>query len=320
MAKENVVAVGLGYKTINGVRIKEMSIVCSVVKKVPLKDLKKKDRIPKKIEGISTDVNQTGRFRALKARTDRWRPAPPGVSIGHEHITAGTFGAVVKKKGEEGLYILSNNHVLANSNEGAIGSAILQPGKYDGGTYPKDMIARLVDFVEIEWMGGQGCQIGQAVAGAFNLSTRAFGFKTRLMAIREESPVNYVDAAIAKPLNDDLVERDILEIGIPEGFNHNHHVGMEIQKSGRTTGLTGGVIEQVDVMVQVSYGDGKIALFDEQLIAGNISAGGDSGSVVFDLNKKIVGLLFAGSDTVTVINTVDDVWRLLELDNELPLP
>src|SRR3546814_8805883 len=46
-------------------------------------------------------------------------------------------------------YILSNNHVLANSNNATPGDAVLQPGPFDGGTDPADRIASLSRFIPI---------------------------------------------------------------------------------------------------------------------------------------------------------------------------
>ena len=70
-------------------------------------------------------------------------------------------------------------------------------------------------------------------------------------------------------------------------------------------------MEQVDVSVNVQYGEGKIALFTDQLMAGAMSQGGDSGSAVLDDTNRLVGLLFAGSDTTTVINRIENVFSLL---------
>jgi hypothetical protein len=61
-------------------------------------------------------------------------------------ITAGTIGARVTK--DINVYVLSNNHVLANINQAKINDPILQPGAYDGGTLG-DAIATLTDFQEI---------------------------------------------------------------------------------------------------------------------------------------------------------------------------
>ena len=75
----------------------------------------------------------------------RMRPAEGGVSVGHFAITAGTIAtAVYDREPFPGIprryYILSNNHVLANSNNANIGDAILQPGPFDGGVLPSDLL------------------------------------------------------------------------------------------------------------------------------------------------------------------------------------
>jgi len=80
LAKEHVVAAGIGYKTVGTKRTDALSIVCSVVKKVPEARLAMRDRVPGEIRGIPTDVVETGTLRALLARTDRWRPAPGAAS------------------------------------------------------------------------------------------------------------------------------------------------------------------------------------------------------------------------------------------------
>ena len=56
-------------------------------------------------------------------RKSKLRPAPCGCSIGHKDITAGTQGCLLYYGDKQ--VILSNNHVLARSNKGKIGDAIL---------------------------------------------------------------------------------------------------------------------------------------------------------------------------------------------------
>jgi hypothetical protein len=88
---------------------------------------------------------------------------------------------------------------------------------------------------------------------------------------------------------------------------------MAIQKSGRTTGFTSGAIQQVDATVQVSYGMGQVATFTDQLVAGAMSAGGDSGSAVLDEGGRVIGLLFAGSESTTIINRIQNVLEALDV-------
>lgn len=309
MAKPNVVATGIGYKIVNGRKTDQLAVICSVATKKGKQKLTAREVIPAMIQNIPTDVLATGTIYALKARTERWRPAPGGVSIGHKDITAGTLGCLVQKNGKR--YILSNNHVLANSNAADIGDAILQPGPYDGGQDPHDRIALLSEFVPIEFAGGgSDCPIAKGTAGFLNALAAIIGSKSRLQPVRlAAAGENKVDCAIAEPTDQSFVSSEILEIGNISGVAEGS-LGMNVKKSGRTTALTTGSIQQIDVTVQVSYGD-KTATFVDQLMAGNMSQGGDSGSVVLDEQNHIVGLLFAGSDTSTIINRIQDVFAAL---------
>lgn len=314
MTKPNVVATGIGYKFVGGKKSKEIGIVCSVDKKMTRKSLAESEMIPAEIENIPVDVFVSGAIYAQQEPTGRFRPAPGGVSIGHYLITAGTLGCLVKKNGN--LFILSNNHVLANSNDGSIGDAILQPGAYDGGQNPQDRIAELADFIPIQFAGNGGtpspCPVGNVVAGFMNAIAAVLGSGTRLKTVRPMAVTNLVDCAIARPLNESDVLNEILNIGQINGTDEAV-LGMSLKKMGRTTGLTTGTINQIDVTAQVSYGDNKTATFVDQLLAGNMSAGGDSGSAVLSDNNKLVGLLFAGSNTTTIINRIQNVFDALQL-------
>jgi hypothetical protein len=139
------------------------------------------------------------------------------------------------------------------------------------------------------------------------------GSRHRVWVFQENPEMNLVDAAIARPLSDDLVEKRILEIGEPQGVAEGT-LGLSIQKSGRTTGLTSGEIQQVDATVQVSYGMGQVATFTDQLVAGAMSAGGDSGSAVLDESNRVIGLLFAGSESTTIINRIQNVLEALNVE------
>ena len=307
--RTNVVATGVGYKITGGQKTSTLSIVCSVSKKVAASQLSIKDLVPAILDGMPTDVIETGVIRALQSPTEKYRPAPGGVSIGHRDITAGTLGCLVKKDGRS--VILSNNHVLANSNAAEIGDPILQPGPYDGGRYPEDHIADLEQFVPINIIGlPSDCPTATGIASFLNRIARLFGSSVRLQAIDQQATENLVDAAIARPLNPEDVKDEILQIGTIQGAAEGE-LGMAIKKSGRTTGLTTGEIQQVDVTANVQYGEGKIAQFTDQLMAGTMSQGGDSGSAVLDESNHLVGLLFAGSDTTTIMNRIQNVFSEL---------
>lgn len=153
LKKSHVVGVAAGYKETEGVLTDEPSLVILVDEKRPLSEIDAKDRVPKDIEGVKTDVYVVGKLRANNSPRDRYRPVVPlGVSVGHYASTAGTIGALVRDNTTGELYILSNNHVLANCNYAQRGDAILQPAPLDGGMNPADMIATLDRFIPLRFL------------------------------------------------------------------------------------------------------------------------------------------------------------------------
>lgn len=241
--------------------------------------------LPERLSDTKVEVRVTGLItpRDLNNPQTKERPAPNGFSVGHEDITAGTIGARVKD-GSGNVYILSNNHVLANSNAGSIGDAILQPGPYDGGT-ASDQIGTLADYQPISF-----------------------------------SSNNQMDAAIALVDGSDLLgATPSYAYGAPSTSTRNPSVGMAVQKFGRTTGHTNGTIQATNVTISVCFeprgpfGCGAAATFtgqfEVQASSGDFSAGGDSGSLIVtnDGNRNPVGLLFAGGGASTFANPIGPV-------------
>lgn len=178
------------------------------------------------------------------------------------------------------LHILSNNHILAKSNDAKLGDPIYQPGPYDGGG-PDDTIAQLVAFVPIKFDG----------------------------------TLNKVDCALALPVNQsDVIEQEILEIGKVQG-TIEPQLRMRVRKFGRTTQLNEGEVIQIHATVKVGgYSGGKVAWFEDQIITTLMSAGGDSGSVLVERDgQRAVGLLFAGSNTITVHNRIANIEEALNI-------
>jgi hypothetical protein len=148
------------------------------------------------------------------------------------------------------------------------------------------------------------------VIAFFNAGFRLINSNTRYKVAKVQAEDNLVDAAIATPLDPADVKDEILNIGPIQGTVEGE-LGMAIKKSGRTTGFTTGQIQQVDVTANVQYGAGQVARFTDQLLAGAMSQGGDSGSAVLDDNNRLSGLLFAGGDTTTIINRIENVFSAL---------
>ena len=246
-------------------------------------------------DDVPVNVIVTGLIDAQPHRF-RMRPAPGGVSVGHFRITAGTIGGLCVGRNpprNSRLMVLSNNHVLANSNGGVYGDCVAQPGPYDGGRCPTDQIAILERFVPINFAGG----------------------------------VNYVDCATAWCWPD-RVRRELVYLtgGTPHFFRIGSApiapvVNCPVGKSGRTTQLTRGTIIDVSATIRVNYGAGRVALFSDQIsIRGaggtDFSAGGDSGSSiwVWDSSRRPVGLLFAGGGGITFANKMTRVVAALDIN------
>jgi len=307
--RTNVVGVGTGVKWKNGQPTGTPALVVLVTHKLPKEDLAAGDLLPTKLQDIPTDVLAVGNLFAgdaqpnadIQTLTKRTRPARGGYSVGHKNITAGTIATCVYDILPGGstnppahgvgipskYYILSNNHVLANSNAGALGDAVLQPGPFDGGTNPGDRIATLSRFVPITF------QPPVPVAQHRNL----------------------VDCAIAEGEFHDL-DREIYWSCCARGWRRkaNVPVGLLVKKTGRTTNFTTGRITTINATVDVGYGGGRVARYHDQIVTTNMSAGGDSGSLVLTLDNVAVGLLFAGSSIAMIANQIENVRALLRVE------
>lgn len=306
LGRPNVVGVGLGHRYQRGISTGERAVTVLVHRKVDARYLAPTAVVPTELDGVRTDVQEVGLIRAGGGpqpgvgRSDataflgvgpfrlgqRVRPAFAGVSVGHFRGTAGTFGAGCfdALPGAGGYYILSTNYALADCNAGRAGDPVLQPALVDGGHYPADVIGRLVRFVPIHFHDGDR-------PGA------------------SSGPVNFVDAAIAEGMHDP--DRRVYWAGEVTTLNAKPNINDPVQKWGRTTNFTTGHVSHVNVTVDVHYDRGRIARFAQQIVTTNMSAGGDSGSLVTDPDEGAVGLLFAGSGRVSVLNNILAVQSLL---------
>lgn len=299
LAMENVVGVGAGLKVTKGEPTDTWSLTVLVEEKLPKTKVSKASQIPAKIDDVETDVVEVGKIEALSF-TAKVRPALPGYSIGHKDITAGTFGCLVRDirrcccglendcgcspSREEcpGDYlILSNNHVLANTNDAEPGDLIVQPGPFDGGVFPSDGCAVLERFEPIQ-----------------------------LSSFPSAPGYNLVDAAVARPLSSRDVTASMVGLVMPRGIDQAL-IGTRVIKLGRTTQITTGFVLITNATVVVGYSGGRFGQFRHQIITTAMAAGGDSGSLLMDFNLNAVGLLFAGSPFITIHNHIADVEAAL---------
>jgi hypothetical protein len=319
----DVVSVGLGYKYKDGRRTDQICIVVGVRKKRPSAEVVAGRTVPASIGGVPVDVIQYGEVKA-HALVARRRPCPPGYSVGHPSITAGTLGAWVRRGSGNERYILSNNHVIAASNDGVAGDPIRQPGVADGGT-AADRLATLTDYVRIGFDGADSGAKKSVAAWAWrvwmwpaNVVARLLGCPFRLVVsprqVNQPYP-NLVDAAVAQVVMEEWVDEEVPQVGPLAGIR-DLQLGDRVQKTGRTTEHTRGEVETVGAQIQVDYGAGKgTATFDDQIIvradSGEFSQPGDSGSAVLSDDAYLGGLLFAGGEGITVVNRIGHVVSLL---------
>ena len=316
---DNVVGVGRGYKWVRGENTGQEAAVVLVREKRARGDLRRADVVPKKLGELVTDIIEVGDIRLLDTdRTGEFRPARPGLSIGHFRVSAGTFGAVVRDRSSGEPLILSNNHVLANLTNGADeraapGDAILQPALYDGGAMNKTVIGHLERFVPLHrQLIAPKCRIARLFEAALNKFIGAFQPHYRVQVLRADEQENFVDCAVAAPVTPDAVASDILEVGTVAGIKEAQP-GMVVKKSGRSSGLTHSIVLATEVTFKVGMDHREYGLFADQVLCGPMSKPGDSGSLVLTEDNYAVGLLFAGSDQATILNRIDRVFDALNV-------
>lgn len=339
LRRRGVVGVAIGYRNYKEQVTDQLAMAVLVEQKKPVEALSAEDLVPPDVNGARTDVIEIGRLEAHASPRDRYRPnIPAGVSIGHYMVSAGTLGGIVFDRHTGEPLLLSNNHVLANSNEGEIGDAILQPGPTDHGLRPDDVVAKLHRFEMLRFFSDTGsgisppsqppplfppggCDIAEAFVTIGNALSKLSGSSKRLATVQAPkaqigAPIypNRVDAALARPINPMLFQQNIVEIGRPNG-SKLAQIGMRIRKHGRTTGYTEGSVTLMNATVDVSYGDNLQARFSGQVIATPISQGGDSGALIIEGDSlKVVGLLFAGSRRATIFTPIQTVLDVMEID------
>lgn len=203
---------------------------------------------------------------------------------------SGTLGALVQDA-HGTRYLLSNNHVLARSDQALAGEAIVQPGLIDNNCTPN----------------GEGA------------GTQPVGMLAAWLPLRSKD--TNADAALARVESNSVdPEGRILELGTKQtdgkiapaapgisstgGLGEAASLNLSVAKSGRTTGLTCGAITALSLDIQVNYfrdcAETKPYLtktFTNQIgLSGDqFSDSGDSGALVVDAsNAEPVGLYFAG--------------------------
>jgi hypothetical protein len=278
LKRPGVTGVDIGYKEVGGQPTNIIAIRVLVEKKKPVTG---KDRIPGEIDGHPTDVIERKfelhQFRARKPVSElvpevdsgTYTPLKGGISIGPcravgGFVYAGTLGAIVTDNVSGKHMLLSNFHVICIDNNFHVGDTQTQPSRVDGGACPTGVVGNLAR----ESLGGS------------------------------------VDCAVAEITGSRGVSCEIVEIGTVAGTN-TASLGQAVRKRGRTTGLTYGTVDSIALSVNIDYGPGiGVKTLTNQIgvkpdLTHNPKFGdhGDSGSVVVNSAREVVGLHFAGDNT-----------------------
>jgi hypothetical protein len=261
------------------------------------------EKISKKVKDPdhSIDLREIGKVHLGMSQSEfldnqRSRPLRPGICVGQSGSKGltGTLGCFVHKRGDTGIYILSNSHVLAQPVN-TVGACIVQPSIPHGGILEQDHIANVTDIASPEQ-----------------------GF-------------SQIDAAIAKLLHPEALS--ISEINGLKGTTESYNIREyrrgytgnpeQVLKQGWRTGMTIGRVTAFDLDVPIASNNGGSGyMFTDQIEISSVSASerfadmGDSGSLVFDEEGFAIGLLFAVGSSTAYANRIDLVFDHFGL--ELP--
>jgi len=266
-------------------------------------------------EGISFEYITVGEFRLMGSSIEnrgKFRPLRPGASVGLINWGTGTLtGAFKDKRGN--IYIASNAHVFVRDPRRCqyeiSKEYVIQPGYHDGGRL-NDVVGHYVWHQPIVTVKKpiSCCRISKAISSLFNKISEILGRRTYFEP--RQTPVNYIDFAVAKPYVDidnlpigleleryemvgvgfagsDIASLviniyNILQIGYEPVFFKPSQVEANdiVVKTGRTTGVTKGKVISPSIIASVRIGD-DTAIFADVILTTKMLEPGDSGSPVF---------------------------------------
>jgi hypothetical protein len=207
-------------------------------------------------------------------------------------ITIGTLGCFVELPNRD-FAILSNNHVIAGENRGALKQdRILQPG---AAKFNSHLHVATLDNYETLKVSPPGATV---VAGT--------------------AVLNDIDAALAMLPKSQAWSQSYLQgrRATPPKGTAVATIGERVHKVGRTTGLTFGEVTQTNAIEQLIYGIGTCWFQNAIVIEGvngtTFSDLGDSGSaIVRDSDGAVLGLLYGGNGFQTYACAIGAVTSAL---------
>ncbi len=303
LAIPNVLHVSVGVKETDGKLTDQLCVRVYVKEKKDLAAVPADEVIPAEINGIPTDVNVVGQFEFSDDNT-RYRPIKGGIQISNRIIvlndagtgtqmSRGTLGCIAIDTTDNAPVMLSNWHVLYGSS-GRTGDKVYQP--------PPTSLPRVA--------------LG-------DLPVRPTDDADKIGVLRRREISNNVDGAIAAIDVSSCCHccgihfsNEISGLSVAGRPPRNTIVGdqratsgMTVFKVGKSTGRTEGIVLDDNYPSFAITKDGSTHTFTGQIAIQHtdptkpFSAHGDSGSVIINLENKIVGLLFAAGKQMTVKGT-----------------
>lgn len=302
----NVHTIYQGMKSVAGQDTQVPCIVCLVGQKLSARNLESGRRIPPAVEvggySVPTDIveefqphdlrlyshapqSQLATQSAASHRSCHNSPMPAGVQISPAGANwVGTLGFAVRINGPDGPEYCAITNAHVSGLDGA-NKALNQPARGFG----------------------------------------HIGHIRKVYPIRFGGPANAVDLALIDAKRTDGAFAPLSHTVLPEQLELGRlvpqpvttlSVGMEVTKSGRTTGVTRGRIVGLNATSRVNYGSDGTATFTGQVViradSGKFSDAGDSGSGILTTDLRPVGLLFAGGGNTTIANPISAVLAALE--------
>ena len=217
-----------------------------------------------------------------------------GVNATTLDCCSGTLGSLLAdQKGKQ--YILSNSHVTGRMGSAAAGEAIVQPGFIDAAC-DHDIPKTVAKFTAAGGLSSNvDAAISEAVAGAVDPKGGIIGLGGA------KSDGSYIAAPPATTLATPVV-------------------GMQVAKSGRTTGLSCGVVEALNGTVQVSVPAecgipaASSIVYRGQIILDGLVRAGDSGSLIVEAaTARPLGLVagLSNDGLYTSANPASDVIKAM---------
>jgi len=214
----------------------------------------------------------------------RRRPPRAGLSEINVDGTAATAGTLAVDDDSGERVRVSNQHVYGLAGRAASGSAIVQPSPIDTGEAPADKVG--------EYIRGITMVDGTKADAAIRSLTDA----ERQQAPKAETI--YGLGTISQ------VRRTYSKMN-----------GVELAKSGRTTGVSRNAVKATQANIRVRYGKDRIVERKDVLVLDPMSRGGDSGSpLVRELSDEsanstleLVGHVFAGSKRATIADKAKNI-------------